>query len=121
MSSADERSAQNDQSDAAQPTNALPPVPLTEDQLEPLADHESIDAVYVPEGRPETVYTLAGGHRGDVLEFYVETTDQYVKYRYGPAEGGLAWTRCEPWSKEDPHVDLAERDLEDYRPLEVST
>ena len=103
-------------------TDALPPVPLTDDQLVPLLDQEAIEAVYVPDGRPEAVYTLAGGHGGDILEFYVETATKYVKFRYtmGPDGLRLAWQRFGPWPKDDPHIEVLEMDLKDYRELEVS-
>ena len=62
-------------SDGVQPTTALPPVPLCDDQLAPLLDQDGIEAVHVPDGRPRTVHTLADAHEGDILEFYVETPD----------------------------------------------
>ena len=43
-----------------------------------------------------------------------------MKFSYDMAPGGLAWHRCEPWSKQDPYIEVLEMDLEDYRPLEVT-
>lgn len=106
--------------DAVQPTSALPPVPLTDAHLTPLLDQDVVEAVYVPDDRPEAVHTLAGRHEGDILEFYVETIDAFVKFRYDMAPGGLAWHRCEPWPKTDRDVEAVYMDLEDYHRLEVS-
>jgi len=102
------------------PNSTLPPVPLTDEQLAPLAARDDVDAVYVPNGRPETVYTLAGNHQGDIMKFYVEFAGSYVKFRYGPTENGLAWLRHEPTSKTEPLGEyVAESIAEDYRPLEA--
>jgi len=106
------------------PTDALPPVPLTDDQLAPLADHDAIGAVYVPDGRPEDVYTLEGDHEGDILEFYVETADcDYVAFRYtmAPNDRGLAWVRhdripLDHWLADAIAAELDER----YCRLEVN-
>jgi len=109
------------QTNGVQPTDALPPAPLTEECLAPLLDQDAIEDIHVPDGRPEDVYTLAGTHEGDILKFYVETPDQYVKFRYtmAPDGRGLAWHRCEPWQKDGPHIEVLGADLEDYAPLEV--
>jgi len=104
------------------PTNALPPAPLTDEQLAPLAAHDAIDAVYVPDGRPETVHTLAGEHAGDILKFYVETADaDYVKFRYtmAPDGRGLAWHRHDRVPLDHRLADVIGAELEDdYRRLE---
>jgi len=101
-------------------TTALPPVPLTEEHLAPLAEHDDIAAVYVPDGRPDSVYTLAGAHEGDILDFYVETADQYVKFGYTRGPHGLRWTRFDPTPKDDAFVVSVREDLrEHYRHLEV--
>lgn len=105
----------------ATPTDALPPVPLTDDQLEPLDRKDAVEAVHVPDSRPEAVHTLAGRHRGDIMDFYVETADQFVKYGYTMAADGrgLAWHKYLPTSKDERAYEAVRMDLEDYRRLEV--
>jgi hypothetical protein len=107
-------------SDAPTATDALPPVPLTDEQLAPLTEHDAIDDVYVPDGRPDDVYTLAGGHEGDILDFYVETARQFVKFGYQSGPHGLRWERFEPTPKTDAFVVAVREELrENYRRLEV--
>lgn len=115
MSAADRPS----NADGPSRTDAIPPRPLTREQLTPIADQDAIDAVWVPSELPERVYTLAGAHQGRILEFYVETETAYVKFRYAPGDGvGLAWRRHEPISKDADDVELVESVLEDdYEPL----
>lgn len=108
-------------SSGKQVSSAIPPVPMTDEQLVPLLDQDNIEAVHVPDARPETVQTLAGTHQGDILEFYVETATTFVKFQYDMAPGGLAWKRCEPWEKNDPHITVLESDLEDYHRLQPDT
>lgn len=100
-------------------SDALPAVPLTDADLEDLADKDSIHTVWVPDGRPESVETRAGEHEGDILSFWLETGDKYVKYEYTSPEGdGLAWYRFEPTAKDAPDVEVIKHSIdEDYRPL----
>jgi hypothetical protein len=102
------------------PNSTLPPVPLTDEQLAPLAARDDVDAVHIPDGRPESVYTLSGSHDGDILEFWVEFPDRYVAFRYGPTGTGLAWLRHDSVWKDEPIAECQEDVLdEDYRHLEV--
>jgi len=92
---------------------------MTDDQLRDLADHEAIEAVHVPEDRPNSVTTRAGTHRGDILDFFVETDDNYVKFAYVSGPNGLRWGRFDPCSKDGNTVDLVAAHVdEEYRPLE---
>ena len=102
------------------PNSTLPPVPLTDKQLAPLAARDDVDAVHVPDGRPETVTTRAGTHRGDILDFYVEFGGSYVKFRHGQTRTGLAWLRHEPAPKGEGIGEyVAVNIAEDYRRLEA--
>jgi len=103
--------------DGSRVSDALPPVPLTDELLSTLLSQDKIVAVHIPDDRPETVQTLAGTHQGDILEFYIETTSIFVKFRYDMAPGGLSWHRCDPWKKDDQHIELLESDLESYHQL----
>lgn len=107
-----------------QRSTAIPPLPLVDDQLVDLADHPKIEAVWVPdpETRPANVYSLAGRHAGTILEFWVETADEYVNFRWEPADGeGLAWCRRDPTPKGEADTILVEETLEDYTPLREVT
>jgi len=86
--------------------DGLPPVPLTDDQLCPLLEHDRVVDVWLPAHRPPSVYTLAGKHEGDVLEFYLETTDRFVRFVYEPGErGGLRWRSAPAGIPKDPGTD----------------
>ena len=100
-------------------SDALPPVPLTDGHLEAVADNDSIRSVWVPDGRPKSVTTRAGEHSGDILSFWLETADKYVKYEYTSPEGdGLAWYQFKPTAKDASDVALIEHSIKDeYRPL----
>lgn len=100
-------------------TELLPPVPLTDDVLEQLAEREEIREVWVPEGRPNSIRTRAGVHTGDILAFWIETGDCYVKFEYTSEDGrGLAWHRKQPTQKDEYVSEAVERDLADgYQPL----
>ena len=113
-------SAAPDPADTPRPARGLPPVPLTDEQLAPLADQDTVEAVYVPDGRPASVVTRAGEHRGDILEFYIETDGKYVKFGYTMGGGGLAWKRYAPTAKTETGLSVlaVRRDLENYRRLE---
>jgi hypothetical protein len=74
---------------------SLPTVPLTEDGLAPLADHNDVVAVYVFPDRATDVI-LAGleapeTHSGDILHFWIEQEDEYRKVCYEPADDGMGW------------------------------
>jgi hypothetical protein len=86
--------------------DGLPPIPLTDAQLRPLLEHGDVVDVWLPAHRPPTVYTLAGEHRGDVLEFYVETPDRFVRFVYEPGDrGGLRWRSAPAGIPKDPDED----------------
>jgi len=99
-------------------SGALPPVPVTDEQLEPLVEHDRFEAVWVPEGRPEGVYTGAGAHADDILKFWIETADGYVPFTYTSREGGLGWHRGTPTRRDEEASELIEGIVRDgYRPL----
>ena len=102
----------------------LTPVPLTDAHLKTLAEADSILTVWVPDERPENVATGGGAcdHEGDILEFWVETTDNYVKCAYTTSEDydGVSWYRFKPTSKDasDLDLELVKRSItEEYRSL----
>jgi muconolactone delta-isomerase len=102
---------------------SLPSVPLTDDDLTPLADHADVDAVHVPVGRPASVTTGGGrlAHRGDILTFWIEFGDRYRRatYETGDEDDGLAWYAA-PLSvfKSDGIAEGIETTLrEEYQPI----
>jgi len=106
----------------AERSDALPPVPLTGEFLEPVAAQDHCETVWVPDGRPKRVISRAGEHGGDILSFWLETSDRYFKYEYTSPEGdGLAWYQFKPTAKDDSHAGLIEKQITDeYRPLAES-
>lgn len=107
-----------------EPVSGLPPEPLTERQLAPLAAQSDAETVWVPQDRPETVYTMAGEleHEGDIMSFYIETGSVIVKYGYTSTRAGLAWVKFAPWAKDADDIGLIRGTLDEaYRPLEAGT
>jgi hypothetical protein len=100
-----------------QRSDALPPVPLSDSDLQDVAHHADIVRVWVPIERPETVHTLAGEHAGDILEFWVETETRFVSYRYTAPDGAhLGWYRSDPTPKDHAKGAVVGETLtEDYR------
>jgi len=109
--------------DKNQRLDGLPTVPLSNSDLQPLADRAEIEAVWVPSSRPASVETRAGVHDGDILDFYIETREAYYPVRYTSPEdtdAGLAWYRAViSTGKDEPICDLVEETLaSDYYRLE---
>lgn len=100
-------------------SDALLPVPLSDGDLRDVKHHSDIVRVWVPINRPETIYTLAGQHAGDILEFWVEADTQYVSCRYTAPNGAyLAWYRSEPTPKGHTAAEaIGETINKKYRPL----
>jgi hypothetical protein len=101
-------------------SSALPPVPVTDEQLEPLVEHDRVREVWVPDGRPRSVHTRAGAHDGDVLKFWIETGDGFVPFTYTSGdESGLGWHRGTPTRHDEDEAELIERIVrDDYQPLQ---
>lgn len=104
-------------------SDVLPPVPLSDGDLRDVEHHPDVVRVWVPIARPETVYTLAGQHAGDILEFWVETDTRYVSYHYTTPDGAhLAWYRSEPTPKGHTAGAAVEETInKEYRPLREVT
>lgn len=100
-------------------SDALPPVLLTDADLEAVADTDSVHSVWVPNEQSKSVTTLTEEYSGDILSFWLETADKYVKYEYTSPEGDdLAWYQFKSTAKDAPDVALIEHSIEDEsRPL----
>lgn len=72
-------------------------MPLSDEQLQPLANHSNIVALHVPtpETRPESIVFPHGRSYGDgdILHFWIEQADSYRRVTYESSQDrpGMAW------------------------------
>lgn len=94
-------------------SQALPATPLTDEQLEPLAEKEDVE-VLVPEGRPKSVATTRGELPGDITKFWVVTED----YARSAKWKGRRWEWASPMARDEEHFDSILNELRnDYKTL----
>ena len=77
------------------PITALPDEPLTDEQLRPLLDTETIEEIWVPEpeGRPAVNVPFYHGD-GNVIQLFIELADRTIRAGFvKPAGSELGWHR----------------------------